>query len=95
MTTRELGIILFISALVLLVAGYLIVASRVGSRRVSLRYLIYRVVPMSGFFGAFGLGLLSNPNAPGGITYLALLAAAQTAVIMVILHVFIGRHLRG
>jgi hypothetical protein len=94
MTTRELGIVLFISALVLLVAGYLIVSSRVGSRRASLGYLIYRVVPMSGFFGAFGLGLLSNPNAPGGITYLALLAAAQTAVIMVILHVFIGHHLR-
>jgi hypothetical protein len=95
MTEREVGIILFVSALVLLVGGYLVVSSRAANRRASLRYLIYRVVPMSGFFGALGLGLLSNPNAPGGIPYLALLAAAQTFVILVILHVFIGRHLRG
>jgi len=87
--TSETGLIFFLSALVILVAGLVLV----WAKRASMRYLIYRVVPLSGFFGAFGLaGLFSIP---GGIMAQAGLAAAQTFVILLILHVFIGRHLRA
>ena len=86
---RDTGLVFFISGLVILIAGYVMVMNRRASRR----YMVYRVVPMAGFFGAFGLGILANPaGAPLGQ---ALIAAGQTAVVLVILHVLIGRHLRG
>ncbi len=86
---RETGIVFFVSGLVILVAGYVLVMGRRASRR----YMIYRVVPMAGFFGAFGLGILANPNST--MLTQALIAAAQTVAIVVILHVLIGRRLRG
>jgi hypothetical protein len=86
---RETGIVFFLSGLVILIAGYFIVINR----RTSGRYMIYRVVPMAGFFGALGLGILANPSS--NLLTQALIAAAQTIVIMVILHVLIGRRLRG
>ncbi len=86
---RETGIVFFLSGLVILIAGYFIVINR----RTSRRYMIYRVVPMAGFFGALGLGILANPSS--NLLTQALIAAAQTIVIMVILHVLIGRRLRG
>jgi hypothetical protein len=86
---REAGLVFFISGLVILVAGYALVMSRRASRR----YMVYRVVPMAGFFGALGLGILANPA--GDPVTQALIAAGQTAVILLLLHVFIGRHLRG
>lgn len=85
----ETGLVFFISAIVILVAGLLLVAGR----RVSRRYLVYRVVPMAGFFGAFGLAMISD--SPGGFLGQAALACGQTAVVMVLLHVIVGRHLRG
>ncbi len=86
---RETGIIFFVSAIVLLIAGLLLVRGK----RVSRRYLIYRVVPLSGFFGAYGLEILTNPSVPMG-THL-FFAGLQTVVVMVFLHVLVGRHLRG
>ncbi|GEM_PF-5621770 len=86
---REAGLVLFMSSLVILIAGYALVMNRRASRR----YMVYRVVPMAGFFGAFGLGILANPA--GDPLAQALIAAGQTAVILLLLHVFIGRHLRG
>lgn len=87
--STETGLIFFISALVILVAGLMLVAVK----RASMRYLIYRVVPLSGFFGAFGLAGLSN--IPGGVMAQAGLAGVQTFVILLLLHVLIGRHLRS
>jgi hypothetical protein len=86
---KETGLIFFISAVVILVAGVVLVAGK----RISRRYMVYRVVPMAGFFGAFGLAGLAG--LPGGFTGQAGLACVQTAIIMVILHVFIGQRLRG
>ncbi len=86
---HETGLVFFISALVILIAGLVLAAGK----RVSRRYLIYRVVPLAGFFGAFGLAGLFDTG--GGYTGQAALACAQTAAVMVILHVMIGRHLRG
>jgi hypothetical protein len=86
---HETGLVFFISALVILIAGVVMAAGK----RVSRRYLIYRVVPLAGFFGAFGLAGLFDTG--GGFAGQAALAGAQTAAIMVILHVMVGRHLRG
>lgn len=86
---RETGLVFAIAGVVILIAGYFLVMQRRASRR----YMVYRVVPMAGFFGAFGLGILANPA--GNPVTQALVAFAQTAVVMLILHVFIGRHLRG
>jgi hypothetical protein len=86
---RETGIVFFVSGVVILIAGYFLVMRRRASRR----YMIYRVVPMAGFFGALGLGILTNPNS--NLLTQALIAAAQTVAIVVILHVLIGRRLRG
>ena len=86
---HETGLVFFISAFVILVAGLVLVAGKLISRR----YLIYRVVPLAGFFGAFGLAGLFDVG--GGFTGQVALACAQTAAIMVILHIMIGRHLRG
>jgi hypothetical protein len=86
---RETGIVFFASAVVLLVVGLILV----GGRQVSRRYLIYRVVPLSGFFGAFGLGILTNPGA--SLAAQIFFAGLQTLVVLVFLHLFIGRHLRG
>ncbi len=85
---RETGIVFFVSGLVILIGGYLIVAAQRASRR----YLIYRVVPMAGFFGAFGLAIFFYPS----WRWLdqAAMAAVQTIAVMILLHVFIGRHLR-
>ncbi len=85
----ENGIIFFASGLVILIVGLVLVAGR----RISRRYLVYRIVPLSGFFGAFGLAILADPA--GSVPQQALLAGAQTFAIMMILHVFVGRHLRG
>ena len=89
MMNRETGIVFFLSGIVILVAGYFLVMGRRASRR----YMIYRVVPMAGFFGALGLGILTNPTS--NLLTQALLAAAQTIAVMVILHVLVGRRLRG
>ena len=86
---RETGIVFFVSGVVILIAGYFLVIGRHASRR----YMIYRVVPMAGFFGAFGLGILANPNS--NLLTQALIAAAQTIAIVVILHVLLGRRLNG
>ena len=86
---RETGLVFFVSALVILAAGLIMVSSK----RVTRRYLIYRIVPLAGFFGAFGLAGLSD--LPGGTVGQAAIAAAQTFVIMLILHVAVGRHLRS
>ncbi len=86
---HETGIVFFVSGVVILIAGYFVVVGRRASRR----YMIYRVVPMAGFFGALGLGILANPNS--SLLTQALIAAAQTIAIVVILHVLVGRHLRG
>ncbi len=86
---RETGMVFFVSGLVILVAGYLLVVNRRASRR----YMVYRVVPMAGFFGAFGLGILANPA--GDPLAQALIAFGQTLVVVLLLHVFIGRRLRG
>ncbi len=85
---RETGIVFFLSGLVILIGGYAIVVAQ----KVSRRYMVYRVVPMAGFFGAFGLAILMNPA--GRWLNQAALAALQTAAVMLILHVFIGRRLR-
>jgi hypothetical protein len=85
----ETGWIFFISAFVILIGGWILVMGGRASRR----YMVYRIVPLAGFFGAFGLaGILDSP---GGYFGQAGLACAQTAMVMVILHVTIGRHLRG
>jgi hypothetical protein len=86
---HETGWIFFISAFVILVAGYLMVIGGRASRR----YMVYRIVPLAGFFGAFGLaGIVDGP---GGYFGQAGLACAQTAFVMVMLHLVIGRHLRS
>ncbi len=86
---RETGIVFFISGIVVLIAGYVMVMGRRASRR----YMVYRVVPVAGFFGAFGLGILANPSS--NLLTQVLIALAQTVAVMVILHVLIGRHLRS
>ncbi len=86
---REAGLVFFISGVIILVAGYILVTNRRASRR----YMVYRVVPMAGFFGAFGLGILANPA--GDPLAQALIAFGQTLVVVLLLHVFIGRHLGG
>ena len=86
---RETGLVFFVSGLVILVGGYFLVMRRRASRR----YMVYRVVPMAGFFGALGLGILANPTS--NLLTQALIAAAQTIVIMVILHALIGQRLRS
>ena len=86
---RETGIVFFLSGLVILIGGTVIVVAQ----KVSRRYMVYRVVPMAGFFGAFGLAILIDPA--GRWLDQAALAALQTAAVMLILHVFIGRRLRG
>ena len=85
---RETGLVFFVSGLVILIGGYLIVAAQRASRR----YLIYRVVPMAGFFGAFGLAIFVYPS--GRWLDQAAVAALQTVAVMILLHLFIGRHLR-
>ncbi|HLY26257.1 MAG TPA: hypothetical protein VKQ72_07950, partial [Aggregatilineales bacterium] len=77
-----------ISAFVILIAGVILVSSK----RTTRRYMVYRIVPLAGFFGAFGLaGLMDGP---GGYFGQAGLACVQTIGIMLILHVLVGRHLR-
>jgi hypothetical protein len=83
------GLVFFISAFVILSAGLVMVAGK----RVSRRYLVYRIVPLAGFFGAFGLAALVD--SPGGYFGQAALACVQTGAILVILHLLVGRHLKG
>jgi hypothetical protein len=85
----ENGIIFFASGVVILIAGIVLV----GGKRITRRYLVYRIVPLAGFFGAFGLAELFDPA--GSLISHAALAGAQTFAIMLLLHVFVGRHLRG
>jgi hypothetical protein len=82
------GLVFFISAIVMLLSGLALVYSK----RATHWYMVYRIVPLAGFFGAFGLAIISG--LPGGVFAQAGIAGAQTLVIMIILHVFIGRHLR-
>jgi hypothetical protein len=86
---RETGLVFFLSGIVILIAGYFLVIRERASRR----YMVYRVVPMAGFFGALGLGILTNPTS--NLLTQALIAAAQTIAVVVILHVLAGRRLRG
>ena len=86
---HDTGLIFFISACVILVAGVVMVAGN----RVSRRYMVYRVVPLAGFFGAFGLAALVD--SPGGYFGQAALACVQTGVILLLLHTLVGRRLRS
>jgi hypothetical protein len=83
------GVIFFLSAVVILIAGFVMVIGK----RVSRRYMVYRIVPLSGFFGAFGLAIIAN--IPGGIFVQAGLACLQTFLVLAMLHIAIGRYLRG
>ena len=86
---HDTGLVFFISACVILVAGVVMVAGK----RVSRRYMVYRIVPLAGFFGAFGLAVLVD--SPGGYFGQAALACAQTGAIVLLLHILVGRHLKG
>src|SRR2546430_4500765 len=56
-----------------LIAGLILAAGK----RVTRRYLIYRVVPLAGFFGAFGLAGLFDTG--GGFTGEAAVGCSPTA----------------
>jgi hypothetical protein len=84
----ESGLVFFISAVVILIMGVVLVAGK----RVTRRYMVYRIVPLAGFFGAFGLAMLVG--IPGGVPAQAGLACVQTFLVLLFLHITIGRRLR-